>query len=138
MLHIGAEKEIYTKLQDAREIEATKKEELDQAMEKASELLRKKKAANGKIPEIMESRIKDLDTQIKTLKQEVEENREERKKCEVMIIQGKDAEVIVNGNVYRGAVVCLAQQQMPVERSTCFMKFFNDRGVIGSSVIAYS
>lgn len=138
MVHIGAEKDVYTRLQDVREVEATKKEELDEASDKVFELLQKKKAANGKIPEIMEGRIKDLEAKVKTLKQEVEENREERKRCEVMIIQGKDAEVVVNGNVYRGTVVCLAQQQMPVERSTCFMKYFNDRGVIGSSVIAYS
>ena len=138
MVHAGTEKEVYAKLQTVREVEASKKEELDEAMEKISGLLQKKKAAKGKIPDIMESRIKELETRISVLKQEVEENREERKKCEVTISRGKDSEIIVNGNVYRGTVVCLAQHQMPVERSTCFMKYYHERGMIGSSVIAYS
>ena len=113
-------------------------EELQELTEKASELLRKKKAANGKIPDIMEGRIKDLESRIQSLKKELGENIEERKRCEAAIAKGKQAEIVVNGNVYRGTVVCLAQIQMPIERSTCFMKYFQERGMIESSVIAYS
>ena len=51
---------------------------------------------------------------------------------------GRNSEIVVNGNVYRGTVVCLAQAQMPIERDTCFMKYYQQNGVIESSVIAYS
>lgn len=138
IVHVGSEKEVYTRLQEVKAAETDQSTELQELTEKASELLRKKKAANGKIPDIMESRIKDLETNINTLKKELEESRREREKCEATIAKGKQSEIVINGNVYRGTVVCLAQIQMPIERSTCFMKYYQDRGMIGSSVIAYS
>ena len=138
VVHVGSEKEVYTRLQTVKAAEMEQSEELQELTEKASELLRKKKAANGKIPDIMEGRIKDLESRIQSLKKELGENIEERKRCEAAIAKGKQAEIVVNGNVYRGTVVCLAQIQMPIERSTCFMKYFQERGMIESSVIAYS
>ena len=131
VVHVG-------RLQTVKAAEMEQSEELQELTEKASELLRKKKAANGKIPDIMEGRIKDLESRIQSLKKELGENIEERKRCEAAIAKGKQAEIVVNGNVYRGTVVCLAQIQMPIERSTCFMKYFQERGMIESSVIAYS
>lgn len=138
IVHVGSEKEIYTRLQAAKVAETAQSAELQELMDDASELIQKKKAANGRIPDIMESRIKDLEARITTLKRELGESKEERKKCEAVISRGKQSEIVVNGNVYRGTVVCLAQIQMPIERSTCFMKYFQERGMIESSVIAYS
>lgn len=138
IIHAGSERDVYTKLMTVKEIETAKKTQLEEVIEEATELIRKKKAANGRLPDIMEKRIKDVEAQIKVLKQEVEENQEERKKCEAIIALGKNSVITVNGNIYRGTVVGLAQLQMPIERSTCFMKYFQERGMIGSSVIAYS
>lgn len=138
IVHVGSEKEVYTRLQTVKAAETEQCDEFQEASEKLSELLRKKQAAKGKIPDIMENRIKDLDLRTKTLKKELEENRIEREKCEAAIAKGKQSEIVINGNVYRGTVVCLAQIQMPIERSTCFMKYYQERGMIESSVIAYS
>lgn len=138
MVHVGSEKEVYTRLQAIKATETEQSTELQELSEKVSDLLYKKKVANGKIPEIMESQIKKLEVRVKSLKKEIDENQIERKKCEAIIAKGRRSEIVVNGNVYRGTVVCLAQIQMPIERSTCFMKYYQERGMIESSVIAYS
>ncbi|MDE7405019.1 MAG: FapA family protein, partial [Lachnospiraceae bacterium] len=138
IVHVGSEKEVYTRLQTVKATETEQSTELQELSETLSDLLYKKKAANGKIPDIMESRIKNLEGRAKALKKEIEENRVEREKCEAIIAKGRKSEIVINGNVYRGTVVCLAQIQMPIERSTCYMKYYQERGMIESSVIAYS
>lgn len=138
VIHAGTEKEIYTKFQEAKVAETAKSEELKELTEEVSELLRKKKAMGGRAPDIMEGKIKSLEAKINSLKKGLKENTEDRKKCEAIIAKGKSSEIIVNGNIYRGVVVSLAQVQMPIERSTCFMKYYQESGMIGSSVIAYS
>ena len=138
IVHVGSEKEVYTRLQTVKATETEQSTELQELSENLSDLLYKKKAANGKIPDIMESRIKNLEGRVKSLKKEIEENRVELEKCEAIIAKGKRSEIVINGNIYRGTVVCLAQIQMPIERSTCYMKYYQERGMIESSVIAYS
>ena len=138
VLHVGSEKEVYMRLQTAKKAENAQIAELKEASEEAIDLLQKKKAFEGELPELLENRIKSLEVKMRSLKEELQESREECERCEKTIAKGRQSEIVVNGNVYRGAVVCLAQVQMPIERSTCFMKYFQEKGMIESSVIAYS
>ena len=57
---------------------------------------------------------------------------------EALVAKGQGSQIVVSGNIYRGVVVSLAQAQMPIEHGTCFMKYFQQRGMIEGSVIAYS
>lgn len=138
VIHSGSEKEVFTSFQEAKTAEIAKNEELRELNEAANDLLRKKRAMNGKIPDIMDSKIKTLEGQIAALRKELKEIGDDRRKYEAIIAKGKNAEIVINGNVYRGTVVGFAQVQMPIERSTCFMKYYQESGMIGSSVIAYS
>ena len=64
------------------------------------------------------------------------ENKKILDEMDALILKGKDARIMVTGNIYRGTVVCLAQAQMPIEDTTCLMKYYHK--IIESSVIAYS
>ena len=101
------------------------------------ELAQRKKKA-GKLSDALEIKLQTLESRYNDAKKELEATKKELRKLEEQIARGQGSEIVVNGNVYRGTVVCLAQVQMPIERDTCFMKYYQTRGMIESNVIAYS
>ena len=137
VVHVGCEKETYQKIQNARTLEATQVEEMSEVSDKINSIRQRTKKME-KVPDGLELTLKTLEAKAVTLKKELEQNRKEIKKMNDLLEAGRNSEIVVNGNIYRGTVVCLAQAQMPIERDTCFMKYYQQNGVIESSVIAYS
>ena len=85
-----------------------------------------------------EEEVEEVEERLIALKSEMEEERQQIIKLEKLIAKGQGAEINVNGNIYRGAVVGLGQVQMPIEHTTCYMKYFQHGGMIETNVIAYS
>lgn len=138
VLHVGCEKETYSKLKTAKVRETAQKNEMKELSEEAAELLAKRKATGGSTSEVLEKRMKALEGRLVKLKAEMEEGQQEIRGIEKLIAKGQGAEINVSGNIYRGTVVGMGQAQMPIEHNTCFMKYFQQRGMIETSVIAYS
>lgn len=136
VVHAGCEKEVYQKLYAAKSKDLSLAEEAREVSDKFRELCHKKRT--GQIPQRLETQRQYLEGRIKTLKEEINENKKVLEEMEDMIVRGKDAKIMVKGNIYRGTVVCLAQAQMPIEDTTCLMKYYHQNGIIESSVIAYS
>ncbi len=136
VVHAGCEKETYQKLYAAKSKELSLTEEIREASDEFRDLCQKKKA--GKIPQRLETQRQYLEGRIKSLKEEMAENKKILDEMDALILKGKDARIMVTGNIYRGTVVCLAQAQMPIEDTTCLMKYYHKNGIIESSVIAYS
>ncbi len=136
VVHAGCEKETYQKMFAAKSKELSLTEELREVSDEFRELAHKKKM--GKIPQRLETQLQYLEGRIKTLKDEIRDNKAILEEMEALIARGKDARIMVKGNIYRGTVVCLAQAQMPIEDTTCLMKYYHQNGIIESSVIAYS
>lgn len=137
VVHVGCEKEVYQKMQNAKTLETTQINEMNEVSDKIQSI-RQRTGKMEKIPDGLELTLKTLESKAVSLKRELEQNKKEIKKMNHLIEQGRNSEIAVNGNVYRGTVICIAQAQMPVERDTCFMKYYQQKGVIESSVIAYS
>ncbi len=137
VVHVGCEKEVYQKVQKLRIAEASQEEALSEVKEDFLELIQRKKKA-GKLSDALEIKLQTLESKYNAGRSELEATRKELRKLEDLIATGQGSEILVNGNVYRGTVVCLAQAQMPIEKDTCFMKYYQQRGMIESSVIAYS
>ena len=137
VVHVGCEKEVYQKVQQLRITDATQEDALSEAREEFMELAQRKKKA-GKLSDALEIKLQTLESRYNDAKKELEATKKELRKLEEQIARGQGSEIVVNGNVYRGTVVCLAQVQMPIERDTCFMKYYQTRGMIESNVIAYS
>ena len=136
VVHVGCEKEIYTKHQSAKVTETALSDEIKEIMEELTVIYGKKKA--GKISELMEDRLKSLEAKISTYKKDLEESTRERVKMEELISKGQKSEIQISGNIYRGTVIGMAQVQMPIEHSTCFMRYYQQKGMIESSVLAFS
>ncbi len=138
VVHAGCDKEIYQRAQEARKREPELLRQLKDIAEEMETLRRQRASASGKSIEILESKFKALEKKSQAPKAELMELRKECQELDNAIMAGQGAEIEVSGNIYRGTVICFAQVQMPIEHSTCFMKYFWQRGLIESSVIAYS
>ncbi|NBJ92963.1 DUF342 domain-containing protein [Parablautia muri] len=136
VVHAGCEKEIYQKMYAAKSKELSLSEEVKEASDEYKELCKKKQL--GKIPQRLETQLQYLEGRLRTLKEEMGENNKVLEEMESLVVRGKDAKIMVKGNIYRGTVVSLAQAQMPIEDTTCLMKYYHQNGIIESSVIAYS
>jgi hypothetical protein len=51
--------------------------------------------------------------------------------------KGKGSQIKVDGNIYRGTVICIAQLQMPMEKSTSYMNYTAQGGMIVGNVIIH-
>lgn len=138
VVHAGCEKETYLKLQKAKSRESALNDELKELSEKMKEIIRKKKASGSNYSSVLERKSREFEKQFIELKTELEEVRKDIRRMDVLVEKGQSSQIVVSGNIYRGVVVGLAQAQMPIEHSTCFMKYFQQRGMIEGSVIAYS
>ncbi len=138
VVHAGCEKEVYTKVQIAKKQEGENAGKLKDYVEEIKVLRKKKMSGQAVYSERFDERLNELQQKCQELKSELEEIREEYKYMESCIAKGKGAVIEVNGNIYRGTVVGLAQMQIPIEHSSCFMKYFHQHGRIGCGVIAYS
>lgn len=133
VVHAGCTKEFY------REAQAIKKKSTDlsrQIKEISDEIETLRKRC--KDAETFAQKSKLLEAKCRPLKSEWEEVRIKYQAMEKIIAQAKDSEIVISGNVYRGTVVSFGVMQMPIEHSTCFMKYFPLGGMIESSVIVYS
>jgi len=137
LVHVGCEREVYQKVQELRIARASQEDALSEAKEEISEMQERKSRA-GKLSDALEIKLQALESRFDAAKRELNSTKTELKKLEEQIDKGKGSEILVNGNVYRGTVVCLAQSKMPIERQTCFMKYYQQNGIIESNVLAYS
>lgn len=65
-----------------------------------------------------------LEQEKAALMEEWEEGRNEFQKLEKAIAASQHSEIAIGGNVYRGTLICFGVMQMPIEHTTCFMKYF--------------
>lgn len=59
----------------------------------------------------------------------------EREDIYIQILEGKGAQVVVDGSIYRGVVVCADDARLPIEHNTCYMKYKCKNGIIEGTVI---
>lgn len=138
IVHAGCEREAYYKAQDAKNQVITLSREIREMLVELEELLRKRKAGGGRLTMLHEKRLAKLEKSIMSMRPELEQKMRESKELEERNALGKFAEITVLGTIYRGTVISLVQMQMPVEHTTCYMRYFQQRGLIESSVIPYT
>lgn len=138
IIHAGCERDAYYKAQDARARELTLKKQVKEIAEEMRDLLHKRKINGGRLILHLETRLGNLEKDLLEIKKEMQQTADIIQEYELKNARGQFAEIIVRGNIYRGTVVSLTQMQIPVEHTTCYMKFFQQRGMIESTVIPYT
>lgn len=133
VVHAGCTKEVY---QRAHQIKKRNKEISGRIKEIAAEMDECWKKYTD--AEERSLRLEILEQSRNTLMAEWDEGRYEFQVIEKAIKDSLSAEIVVGGNVYQGTLICFGISQMPVEHTTCFMKYFSLGGRIESNVIIFS
>lgn len=138
VVHAGNEKEVYQRLQELKKKENELSERTKEIYEELEEIRRKLRGGMLKPTELLNIKAKKMKQELDSIQIEMAEDKMEHQEMEELMEKRQNAEIAVHGNVYRGTVVCLAQVQIPIEYNTCFTKYFQQKGMIESSVIVYS
>ena len=102
--------------------------------ERVLEIAAKVKAA-GSMPQLLEKQLVLLRDEKKDLDDKIASCQENLDYVMQYIKNAKGAKVKVDGNLYRGCIICVDQCRMPVEKNTMFMEYRNISGMIAGSVI---
>jgi hypothetical protein len=62
----------------------------------------------------------------------------EREELETTMEVGRDSYIKIDGNIYRNVVIGVNAERMTLERSTSFMKYAAEKGVIEGTVIIHN
>lgn len=133
IVHAGCTKEIYQRAQELKK----RNTEIPKLVKEIAADMEESRKKYKNADELSE-KLRALEQNKAALMEEWEEGRKEFQKLEKAIADSQHSEIAIGGNVYRGTLICFGVMQMPVEHTTCFMKYFPLGGMIESSVIVYS
>lgn len=120
--------EIYKKTQETNQI-------LEQTVEEMSDILKKKQNGKVRLTRDEEIRLKELNDRKDECFASLDDLKTDRNILEDIMGRGKGAEIICKGPINRGVIVCVDNAQLPIDRSTCYMRYHNNGGVIDGNVI---
>lgn len=131
--HVGLETKDYLKNQDVMKKDTFLREQLEEILEKMNYTL-KQKAIRPLTKKDLEQ-LNDLNNLKTQYIEDLKNNRNEQEIIGRIIEEAKDAQIIVEEHVYRGAIVAIDTYRMPIQASTQFMKYSNIGGGIEGEVL---
>lgn len=135
ILHCGYDAASYDRLVDVKRKEQELQGKIEELEGELSVLTREKRVLGPRVSEETELKISELDKEKDELLQKLEKVEQEKTELEEIIEQGENAEIKIDGNVYRGTIICVNTEQIIVDQDTRFMRYKMKKGVIESSVI---
>lgn len=138
VVHIGCEAEKYYKNLDLKKKEKLVRKQLADMRQELESLIRQRRLSGDKLTPIMEDKYQQMISAKEEAFQTLEDINQDKQMIAAMMERGKDAMIIVRGNIYRGSVIGIVQLQMPIENTTCFMKYYMQSGMICGNVVQYS
>ena len=138
IIHCGYEAQTSEQLLEIRRQETDIKAKIAELVDSMTEALREKRMKGAQTSEATEKKLLGWNKMKDQYFAQLDKIEAERKELEEMVEQSKGSEIKIDGNVYRGVVICVNAEQMMIERNTCFMKYNADRGVIEGSVIIHN
>ena len=138
IIHCGYEAQTHEQLLNIRRQETDIKAKIAELVDSMTEALREKRMKGAQTSEATEKKLLGWNKMKDQYFAQLDKIEAERKELEEMVEQSKGSEIKIDGNVYRGVVICVNAEQMMIERNTCFMKYNADRGVIEGSVIIHN
>lgn len=138
ILHCGYEAQTYERLLEIRRRQEEIRASLAKLVETMTEALRTKKVrgANGNVT--AESKLAEWNKLKDEYFAQLDKCGREQESLEEIIEKSKGAYIRVDGNLYRNVVISINADQMLMERSTCYMRYAADQGVIEGTVIVHN
>ena len=138
IIHCGYEAQTHEQLLNIRRQETDIKAKIAELVDTMTEALREKRMKGAQTSEATEKKLLGWDKMKDQYFAQLDKVEGERKELEEMVEQSKGSEIKIDGNIYRGVVICVNAEQMMIERNTSYMKYNADRGVIEGSVIIHN
>lgn len=134
IVHAGCLPDIILKQRKLLKEEEDLKHEMEELFSKVRDIEVKVKAAGSMSP-LLEKQLKALQEEKKTLDQKAADCKESLASVTQYIEKAKGATIRIDGNLYKGSVICIDQCRMPVVNNTVFMEYRNISGMIAGTVI---
>lgn len=134
IVHAGVLPDLLIQQRKLQKEEEDLKAELEALIQEVKTIEVKVKAAGG-ISAAMQKRLKSLQEEKRKLDEKTGENRDRTARVLRDIEKAKGAKIRIDGNLYKGTVICIDQCRMPVENNTMYMEYRNISGMIAGSVI---
>lgn len=138
VIHCGYEAQAHEKLLEIRRKETDIKAKIAELVDMMTEALREKRMRGAQTAESTEKRLLDWDKLKDQYFVELDKVENERTQLEETVEQSRGAEIKIDGNLYRGVVICINAEQLMIERNTCYMRYNAEKGVIEGSVIIHN
>ncbi len=137
-LHSGYAPESFDKLLEARRKEAELKEKLSKLVDTMTEALREKRMRSASTPTNTEASLLEWNRLKDEYFAELDKVGKEREELETAMEQGRNSYIKIDGNIYRNVVIGINAERMTLERSTSFMKYAAEKGIIEGTVIVHN
>lgn len=134
IVHAGCMPEIITQHRRLLKEEDDLKDELRELYIELKDVENKAKVLGAEAP-LVTVQLNALKNKKKKLDEKIRECHEELSGISVYIEKAKDAKIRIDGNLYKGSIICIDQCRMPIVNSTMFMEYRNISGMIAGSVI---
>lgn len=138
VLHCGYEPGSFDKLLEARRKETEIREKLSKLVDTMTEALREKRMRGAATSRNTEASLLEWNHLKDEYFAELDKVGKEREELETTMEEGRDSYIKVDGNIYRNVVIGINAEQMTLDRSTSFMKYAADKGIIEGTVIVHN
>lgn len=138
IIHCGYEAQTHEKMLDIRKKETEIKTKIADLVDMMTEALREKRMRGAQTSQSTEKKLLDWDKLKDQYFVELDKIEGERTQLEEMVENSRGAEIKIDGNLYRGVVICINAEQLMIERNTCYMRYNAEKGVIEGSVIIHN
>lgn len=138
IVHCGYEAQTHEKLLQIKRKETDLKAKIAELVDTMTGALREKRLRGSSTPVETERRLNEWNKLKDQYFVELDDIDKDRTRLEELVEKSRGAQIKIDGNIYRGVVICINAEQMIIERNTCYMKYNADKGVIEGSVIIHN
>lgn len=137
VVHAGCEADVIDKSNNIKKREVQIRRSLDELKAELEDLTQKASLYGDKMQKMLDVTAAKIYPQEKELREELAVLQDEQNELQILLQKGRGANIKVDGNIYRGTVICVAQLQMPIENNTSFMNYTAQGGLIVSNVVIH-
>ena len=134
LLHVGVMPEMMEKRIAVNEEYSRLNQSLEDIVESMAKILRVRQQT-GELSEQLQERLVELKRQKDDMYAKCVEVKKHASELENMVLNAREAKIKISGNIFKGVVISIDNQQMSVNRDTSFMEYKSQNGVILGTVV---
>lgn len=138
VLHSGYAPESFDRLLEARRRETEIREKLSKLVDTMTEALREKRMRSAGASGNTEASLLEWNHLKDEYFAELDRIGHEREELEAAMEAGRESYIKIDGSICRNVVIGINAESMTLERSTSFMKYAAEKGVIEGTVIIHN